>query len=90
MSSSSKLFGRVRSALGWATADRREEAKGKLQELDADAPGTQAGATDERSSEAVAGATVDQAELDVRGDHGDLAPSTEAAARTPQQPPTAG
>lgn len=76
---------RIRSALGWATADRREEARGKLQELD-DADPT----TSEGSSDAQAEAVLDEAELHVRGDHGDLAPQAEPDERPLAQPPTAG
>lgn len=60
--------GKVTEALGWATADRRVEAKGKLDQLeepDADA--------DPAEQEAV----LDEADLHVRADHGDLAPGAE-------------
>jgi hypothetical protein len=63
-----------------ATADRREEAKGKLQELDASDPQP---LVDDAEA-------VDQAELDVRNDHGDLAPSAERDARPATVPPKGG
>jgi len=81
MRATSQLIGRVRAALGWATADRREEAKGKLQELD-DNPSD--------SPKAPQGEVLDEAELHVRSDHGDLAPSAEPGDRAPKTPPTAG
>lgn len=91
MSGLSQMAGRVRSALGWATADRREEAKGKLVELDSsgDQPTAADGSTaaNDHGDEEQA---IDDAELAVRGDHGDLTPDTEEQARPPQMPPTPG
>ncbi|MGN6694988.1 MAG: hypothetical protein ACTHN0_12510 [Aquihabitans sp.] len=63
-----QAVGKAEEALGWATADRRVEAKGKLDQLsdgDADA--------DPADGEAV----LDEADLHVRSDHGDLAPEAE-------------
>lgn len=74
-------FGRVRAALGWATADRREEAKGKLEQLDG---------TRSAQSSASASAALDQAELDVRSDHGDLAPSAQPVDHPTPVPPESG
>jgi hypothetical protein len=80
MSALTNAVGRVREALGWATADRREEARGKLEQLDDDpAPSRQDGAD-----------VLDEAELDVRSDHGDLAPSAEPEDHEPQVPPEGG
>jgi hypothetical protein len=80
------ITARIRTALGWATADRREEARGKLQELDADDPSGGASASDARRDDAI----LDEAELHVRGDHGDLAPQAEPDERPLSQPPTSG
>ncbi len=60
--------GKVEEALGWATADRRAEAKGKLAQLEESDPDA-----DEDEAEAV----LDEADLHVRADHGDLAPEAE-------------
>jgi hypothetical protein len=81
----SGLLARIRSGLGWATADRREEARGKLQELDAEQPEA---ASDETAQDEEA--VLDEAELHVRGDHGDLAPEAEPDDRPLQEPPTPG
>lgn len=72
---------RVRTALGWATGDRREEAKGKLEQLEDD---------DTPESQTSASAALDQAELDVRSDHGDLAPSAQPADHPMPMPPEDG
>ncbi len=65
--------GKIEEALGWATADRRVEAKGKLDQLeDADA--------DADADEAEAEAVLDEADLHTRADHGDLAPEAEPSA----------
>lgn len=81
MSRRLRVVGRIRSALGWATADRREEAKGKLQELGEGAVSH----TDYSTTN-----LLDKAELDVRSDHGDLAPSSEPRNRQTQSPPESG
>ena len=60
--------GKVEEALGWATADRRVEAKGKLDQLDDGDPDV---------SDEEAEAVLDEADLHVRSDHGDLAPEAE-------------
>ena len=60
------LVGQIREKLGWLTADRKEEARGRLEQ--ADAAGIKA---DDDSSAAEA---VDKAELDLRDEYGDLAP----------------
>lgn len=63
--------GKVKEALGWATADRRVEAEGAIDQLaaeDAD-EGAEAGVDEEE--------VLDEAELHVRNDHGDLAPHAE-------------
>lgn len=60
--------GKVEEALGWATADRRAEAKGKLAQLEEPDPDA-----DPAEEEAV----LDEADLHVRSDHGDLAPDAE-------------
>jgi hypothetical protein len=88
------MIGRVRAALGWATADRREEAKGRLEQLDAEpetstpegAPAQQPDGTGGVDDEQV----LDEAELAVRGDHGDLTPSAEEQVRPTETPPTLG
>lgn len=68
-STTRRLIGRVRQALGWATADRRAEAQGRMEQLGERQPdGADAGAT-----------ALDAAELHVRNDHGDLAPSAQPA-----------
>ena len=63
------LSGKMREKLGWATGDRREEAKGQLQQLP-DSP-------DEGTDDASVARAVDEAELQVRSEHGDLAPEAE-------------
>lgn len=63
--------GKVEEALGWATADRRVEAKGQLGQLEAPDPD---------ASEDEAEAVLDEADLHVRADHGDLAPEAEPSA----------
>ncbi len=63
-----QVAGKVTEKLGWATADRRVEAKGKLEQLEE--PDTDA---DEAEAEDV----LDEADLHVRADHGDLAPEAE-------------
>ena len=63
-----KAVGKVEEKLGWATADRRAEAKGKLAQLDE--PDPDADPSDEE-------AVLDEADLHVRSDHGDLAPEAE-------------
>lgn len=60
------LLGKMREKLGWVTDDRREEAKGQLQQLP-DSP-------DEGTDDASIERAVDEAELQVRSDYGGLAP----------------
>ena len=67
------LVGRIREKLGWLTADRMEEARGRLAQADA------AGVRSERSAvprdqDDAAAEAVDRAELEVREEYGDLAP----------------
>lgn len=63
-----QAIGKVEEKLGWATADRRVEAKGKLAQLE-----EPDGDADPDEEEAV----LDEADLHVRADHGDLAPEAE-------------
>ena len=70
-STTQKVAGKVEEALGWATADRKVEARGKLRQLDDDGDAD----TSEREEEAV----LEEADLHVRSDHGDLAPEAEPA-----------
>src|SRR5688572_5381522 len=65
-------MGRIKASLGWATADRRVEAEGKLDELAAADPGPAPDASEAEEED-----LVDEANLHVRNDHGDLAPSAE-------------
>ena len=66
-----RALGKAEEALGWATADRRVEAKGKLDQLEEPDPDA-----DDDEAEAV----LDEADLHVRADHGDLAPEAEPSA----------
>lgn len=59
--------GKITEKLGWATADRRMEAKGKLEQL-----GTTTDGDDEEAER-----VLDEADLHVRADHDDLAPEAE-------------
>lgn len=59
--------GKVTEKLGWATADRRMEAKGKLEQL-----GTATDGDDEEAER-----VLEEADLHVRADHDDLAPEAE-------------
>lgn len=82
------LRGLLHRALGWATADRRVEAEGELELLDAADPegGDRAGRSGTAAAEA-----LDEAELRVRSDHGDLAPDAEPGDRPPRdRRPTEG
>jgi uncharacterized protein YjbJ (UPF0337 family) len=63
-----QAVGKVEEKLGWATADRRVEAKGKLAQLEEPDPEADPAAED---------AVLDEADLHVRSDHGDLAPQAE-------------
>ncbi len=63
-----QAVGKVTEKLGWATADRRVEAKGKLEQLEEPDPD---------AGEAEAEAALDEADLHVRADHGDLTPEAE-------------
>ncbi len=66
-----KAAGKAKEALGWATADRRAEAEGKLAQLETSDPD----ASPEEEE-----AVLDEADLHVRADHGDLAPEAEPSA----------
>ena len=75
--------GKVTEKLGWATGDRRVEAKGKLEQL-----GTSDDADDEEAEQ-----VLDEADLHVRADHRDLAPGAEpsqADQPVKANPPTPG
>ena len=74
-----RFLGRMREALGWATGDRRTEAAGQLQQL-----------PDDPADPSPATAALDKAELHVRDDHGDLAPSAQPADHDPTSPPVSG
>lgn len=63
-----QALGKVEEKLGWATADRRVEAKGKIAQLEEPDPDA-----DPAEEEQV----LDEADLHVRSDHGDLAPEAE-------------
>lgn len=71
-----KAVGKVEEALGWATADRRVEAKGQLDQLDEPDPD---------ASEEEADHVLDEADRHVRANHGDLAPQAEP---TDEEQPT--
>jgi uncharacterized protein YjbJ (UPF0337 family) len=60
------LIGSIREKLGWLTADRMEEARGRLEQADA-------GGVPKQGAKGAADA-VDRAELEVRDEYGDLAP----------------
>ncbi|MBV9952455.1 MAG: hypothetical protein JO291_10925 [Acidimicrobiia bacterium] len=64
------LIGQVREKLGWLTADRKEEARGRLEQAEASGIKPDEAKGDDRSVEQA----VDQAELDMRDEYGDLAP----------------
>jgi hypothetical protein len=64
------LTGRFREWVGWLTADRKEEARGRLER--AEAAGLQP--DDAKSDKASVEQAVDKAELDMREEYGDLAP----------------
>jgi len=74
------ILATIKARLGWATGDRRAEAEGKLKQLDDDG-------TDRRTDP---DAVLDEAELHVRSDHGDLAPGAEPDDRSPKSPPEPG
>lgn len=79
------VLGWVEEAMGWASADRRTEARGELRRLaaaDPDAPS----AVDPDDQEAL----LDEAELRVRRDHGDLARGTPLEDGPRKTPPEAG
>ncbi len=63
-----QAVGKVEEKLGWATADRRVEAKGKLAQLEEPDPDADPAEEEE---------VLDEADLHVRSDHGDLAPEAE-------------
>jgi len=67
------LVGRIREKLGWLTADRMEEARGRLAQADAaGVPSTRDAVP--RDQDDAAAEAVDRAELEVREEYGDLAP----------------
>jgi hypothetical protein len=76
------LRGRLERVLGWATGDRRKEAEGRLREIDDSSP--------EHDDAGAAESVLDDAEADVRADHGDLAPEAEPSSRPPRTPPEGG
>lgn len=77
------LMNRIRTALGWATGDRRAEARGRLGELeDADMPSRPDAPRDEEE-------LLDQAEFHVRADRGQADPDRLPEDRPPQEPPGA-
>ena len=59
--------GKVTEKLGWATGDRRMEAKGKLEQL----------RTSDDAEDEEAERVLDEADLHVRADHRDLSPDAE-------------
>jgi hypothetical protein len=67
------LVGRIREKLGWLTADRMEEARGRLAQADAAGVPSSSDAAPRDQDDSAAEA-VDRAELEVREDYGDLAP----------------
>ncbi len=69
------LVGKVQEKLGWLTADREAEAKGKLRRLD---DGTGDGSDEE------AAAAVEQAERDVRQEYDEYDPAVD------DEPPAPG
>jgi len=66
--SSGGVVGKVQEKLGWLTADRREEAKGKLRQAGEDGAEAEADEADE---------VVNEAERDVRRDYGELKPEAD-------------
>ena len=62
------LVGRIREKLGWLTADRMEEARGRLAQVRSERDAVP------RDQDAAAAEAVDRAELEVREEYGDLAP----------------
>lgn len=75
------LMNKIRTALGWATGDRRVEARGRLGELnEAHMPSRDDAPADEEE-------LLDQAELHVRADRGDTSPDVLPEDRPPQDPP---
>jgi hypothetical protein len=64
------LTGRFREWVGWLTADRKEEARGRLERAEAAGLKPDDAKGDDRS----VSKAVDQAELDMRDEYGDLAP----------------
>jgi uncharacterized protein YjbJ (UPF0337 family) len=63
------LIGKLRERLGWLTADRKEEARGRLDQADAAGLTSRDGESPSSAAEA-----VDRAELVMRDEYGDLAP----------------
>lgn len=74
------VFAKLKTLLGWATGDRRVEAKGRLEQLEDD--------RGDRGADAES--VLDEAELHVRSDHDELAPSAEPEGRRPKSPPESG
>lgn len=80
------IIGKLKEKVGWLTADRQVEARGRLERLDADEPGESPAEPDDGSErrtqgseepaadESAADATLDQAERDVRRDYGEHDP----------------
>ena len=67
------LVGRIREKVGWLTADRMEEARGRLAQADAAGVPSKSDAV-RRDQDDAAAEAVDRAELEVREEYGDLAP----------------
>lgn len=81
MSDDDSTIGKIEEKIGWLTADRKVEAKGKLRRLDADAEdGNDADADAEEGDGEVGArhATLDDAEQELRQDYGEHDPAVEA------------
>lgn len=75
------LMDRIRTALGWATGDRRAEARGRLGELqDADMPARDDAPQDEEE-------LLAEAERHVRADHGQASEDVLPEDRPAKDPP---
>ena len=68
MAQAKGVIGMIREKLGWLTADRQAEARGRLEEADA------AGLSEKGGDDRAAAEAVDRAELELRDEYGDLAP----------------
>lgn len=73
------LVGKVQEKVGWLTADREAEAKGKLRRLD---DGTEDG-SDEEAAQA-----VEQAERDVRREYEEYDPAVDDEPPAPDVTPS--